>query len=322
MITQPAKVFLPLVAIGGVAAVVYAIVTGDHVGVSLWLVLAVAALAGAVVITTARDGEFVAPVPADAPAPGWRPIAPVRLPGGPAWPAIAALGAGVSTAALVIGPAAAVPGIGLLAFATVGWIASVASDRTRRVTNLMPIGIPVVGLLAIASVMFFTSRILLALPVLGATWTALGIAVLILGFASLVAYRPAMSSKSLLAGLVVLTALMVVGGTIAGIIGQREIHAHHTGPDPIRVSSIDIAFDTEEITLPANEEVVISYDNKDSVPHNIAIYRNPEFSGLAIFQGAVITSSRIDYRFTAPAAGTYWFRCDIHPLMQGVVTVA
>jgi plastocyanin len=83
-----------------------------------------------------------------------------------------------------------------------------------------------------------------------------------------------------------------------------------------------LAFDTPELTLPAQGEVVIAFDNQDAgIPHNVAIYT--EQGGDPIFQGEIVTGpTTVDYRFPAPDPGTYFFQCDIHPTMTGSASVA
>jgi plastocyanin len=42
-----------------------------------------------------------------------------------------------------------------------------------------------------------------------------------------------------------------------------------------------------------------------------------------LFKGDIVVGPiSVDYTFTAPAAGTYPFHCDVHPNMKGTVTVA
>jgi plastocyanin len=311
MLTLPAKVFLPLVGLGTVAAIVYAVMVGDPTGATMFLALAVAAAAGTMAITTTRD-EAVSPAAADGPPPTMKPMGPVRLVGGPGWPSIAGVGAGLMAGGLVLGPILTAPAIALFLVSVVGWLGSVSIDRTRRVPNLMPIGIPVVGLGAIGSLMFFMSRILLAVPEQASTFIALGVAVL-----------PQLSSRTLFTGLLVGALLLVGGGTVAGLIGQREVEEHHAGAEPVEVEAHNVQFSVGELRLEPETEALVDFKNEDTVPHNIAIYASSDYAGLALFQGAVITGgSKIEYKFKAPGPGTYYFRCDIHPVMQGKVTVA
>jgi outer membrane protein assembly factor BamB/plastocyanin len=76
----------------------------------------------------------------------------------------------------------------------------------------------------------------------------------------------------------------------------------------------NIAFNTDTITVPAGAEVTVNFDNRDSVPHNFAVYENPS-AMTPIFVGEIFTGpGEMTYTFTAPdEPGTYFFRCDVHP---------
>ncbi|HEX6596604.1 MAG TPA: cupredoxin domain-containing protein [Acidimicrobiales bacterium] len=321
MITEPAKVFLPLTGLGLAAAVFYAMTTGDHAGAALFLGLATVAFSGGIIITTQRDNELAPVVAADAAPPARRPIGAVRLPGGPGWPAMAAAGVGFGVVALVTSPLFGIASVTLLIVAAAGWLASVSVDRTGRAPDLMPFGIPIVGLFAIGALMFLLSRVLLAVPEQASTAIALLVAVLIMGAASFVAVKPQVSGRTLLNVLLVAGVVMTGGGVVAAIAGEREIEEHHAGHEAVEIEADNIQFNVAELHFAPDSEAILEFKNNEPVPHNVAIYANPEFSGLAIFQGAVITADSIEYRFRAPAPGTYYFRCDIHPLMQGKVTV-
>lgn len=86
----------------------------------------------------------------------------------------------------------------------------------------------------------------------------------------------------------------------------------------INLTAQNFAFSMATITVPAGAPVLIHFTNKDSVPHNFALYQDSAYSK-SIFIGTLITSSTTDYKFTAPTTpGTYFFRCDYHPsLMTG-----
>jgi len=76
------------------------------------------------------------------------------------------------------------------------------------------------------------------------------------------------------------------------------------------------AFDKKTITVPAGAAVLIHFNNKDAAPHNFALYQDST-AAKSFFVGNVVTSSAIDYKFTAPVTpGTYFFRCDFHPTMM------
>jgi cytochrome c oxidase subunit 2 len=86
----------------------------------------------------------------------------------------------------------------------------------------------------------------------------------------------------------------------------------------------NIAFDKSKISVPAGVKVMVHFDNKDKgIPHNFAVYKTSA-AKQQIFSGQIITGpKKITYTFTSPdSAGTYFFRCDVHPkIMTGTFEV-
>jgi plastocyanin len=82
----------------------------------------------------------------------------------------------------------------------------------------------------------------------------------------------------------------------------------------IRISADNIAFNKDELTVPAGAEVTLIFRNKESVPHNVAIYASSDAEEV-IFKGETFSGpKRMKYEFTAPEKpGTYFFRYDVHP---------
>jgi plastocyanin len=214
--------------------------------------------------------------------------------------------------------------VGLAAGA--GWLARAASESTGRQISLLPLGLPVLGLFAIASVMFFLSRILLAVTETTSWVLALAVAVVIMFGATIAALRPNISGRTLAAALAVGGLLMVGGGLVAAAKGERHIEQHseeHAGEAGlIQVAAEGTAFATDEITLPANSEVEIRFDNNDrNLQHNITILGQEP--SRPIFQGQLVTGvATVTYTFHAPPPGEYRFQCDVHPgQMKGAVKV-
>jgi plastocyanin len=80
-----------------------------------------------------------------------------------------------------------------------------------------------------------------------------------------------------------------------------------------------MAFDQETLTVPVGAwslELV----NEDSMPHNVAIYRD-ESATETVFVGELVTGTTIVYEVPALEPGTYFFRCDMHPDMKGTLIV-
>jgi plastocyanin len=107
--------------------------------------------------------------------------------------------------------------------------------------------------------------------------------------------------------------------------GGRPVDAatQGAGNNELVVTAENISFDTDSLTLNAGSPTLIHFENRDapSVQHNLAIY---EDSGAQdpIFQGDIIAGgTEAVYEFTAPTKGEYFFRCDVHPSMNGTVVV-
>lgn len=82
----------------------------------------------------------------------------------------------------------------------------------------------------------------------------------------------------------------------------------------------NISFDTVSLTVPAGEEVTITFDNRDDgVPHNLHIQAGAqEDVQTEIMAGPVIQT----LTFTIDEPGTYVYVCDVHPgLMEGTIIV-
>jgi plastocyanin len=82
-------------------------------------------------------------------------------------------------------------------------------------------------------------------------------------------------------------------------------------------------FDTDCLQAPADKPITIALDNKDpSIPHNVSIYTDSSATK-SLFVGETITGpGETTYKVGPLPAGTYFFRCDIHPTtMTGTLTV-
>jgi plastocyanin len=82
------------------------------------------------------------------------------------------------------------------------------------------------------------------------------------------------------------------------------------------------AFDSNALDAPAERAFSIAFENRDAgIPHNVAIYRDESASD-ALFVGELFPGRATrTYRVPALDAGTYYFRCDVHPQMDGTFEV-
>jgi len=330
VLTQPSRIFLPVSVAGLLLAIVYGAFTGDWLVITLYLLLAAIAGFAGVVVAGFRVNdapEWVAP---DADPPAYHEVARAPLPGGGAWPCTAALALTLILLGFVVGPVAAYFGIGVGLATTAGWLARVSADTTGREINLLPVGLPVLGLFCIGALMFFMSRILLAVPEQASTLIALVVAIAILGLATLLALRPTISGRTMIAVLTVSSVLMVAGGLVAAAAGERhiEVHggeeAHGPAGEVPELEAKEIAFDLKELEFPAETEVELKLQNDDKgILHNVSIYAGADAAAPSILKGDFVAGvGDITYSFRTPAAGEYYFQCDIHPNMNGKAHVA
>ena len=61
----------------------------------------------------------------------------------------------------------------------------------------------------------------------------------------------------------------------------------------------------------------------ESQPHNVAVYSEADGGGDEIVIGDIITGPDVTTQVVVPALepGTYYFRCDVHPEMEGTIVV-
>ena len=95
------------------------------------------------------------------------------------------------------------------------------------------------------------------------------------------------------------------------------------GDTSIQLVAANLEFDQRALTAAAGGNVNVTMDNRDaSVLHNFALYVDSS-TAQPIFVGDLVTGPIVTtYTFEAPAPGTYFFRCDVHPdTMTGSFTV-
>ena len=117
-----------------------------------------------------------------------------------------------------------------------------------------------------------------------------------------------------LLGLALVTSLAACGGGSTG--------GSTTDPDTadVTLTSVDLAFDTSTITVPAGEPFTLALVNQESMQHNVAIYTDSSASD-DLFVGEFIGETTIVYDIPALEPGEYFFRCDLHPDMVGTLIV-
>jgi plastocyanin len=99
------------------------------------------------------------------------------------------------------------------------------------------------------------------------------------------------------------------------------------GPGPpaggAQLSANNLQFSANALDVtPAGGSVEIHFENHDTQPHNVAVFDGADATAPALFHGDITDpGASSDYSFDAPPPGTYFFHCDVHPTMQGTLTL-
>ena len=84
----------------------------------------------------------------------------------------------------------------------------------------------------------------------------------------------------------------------------------------VEISAENVEFSTDQLQVPAGEPFILRFENKEALPHNVAIFDGDT----ALFEGDVVTGpTSVDYLVPALDAGEYDFLCEVHPNMAGTV---
>src|SRR5438309_827755 len=161
MLTEQSKVYLRLTPVAIVLAIAYGAVGRDRVGAVLLLAVGLVALLAGLLVLRGRDAAFE---PSALEAAEGVADEGARAAAGPGPAVLAGVAATLGVAAFVYGAPLAVAALLVSAFAGVWWTAADVADARGRPVNLLPVAIPVMVMFVIVSLVFFMSRVLLAVP--------------------------------------------------------------------------------------------------------------------------------------------------------------
>ena len=85
------------------------------------------------------------------------------------------------------------------------------------------------------------------------------------------------------------------------------------------VTALNIAFEPQAVTVPANVPLTLVLDNQDAgIPHDIQV---SDASGNVIVKSEIINGPKqLQVALPALAPGAYPFVCVVHPNMTGTIT--
>jgi plastocyanin len=120
-----------------------------------------------------------------------------------------------------------------------------------------------------------------------------------------------------IAGLALALALAACSQSAAPASGSTAPAS--SDPNAPTIVAKDIKFEQASYDVPAGKPFTLSLDNRDSVPHNVVIASDQGF-GSKLFEGEIFGGPAVKpYSVPALAAGTYYFRCAVHPDMKGTL---
>jgi plastocyanin len=122
------------------------------------------------------------------------------------------------------------------------------------------------------------------------------------------------------AGLVFILFLMVMRPAL----GQKAAPvALPTTGTVLRIAATNSVFDPKQLTAPSGSPFKIAFTNNDAgVPHNVSIYTDSTASKSLFVDPAFPGPKTKIYSVKGLPAGTYFFRCDVHPAMIGTFTAS
>ncbi|MDQ3955851.1 MAG: cupredoxin domain-containing protein [Actinomycetota bacterium] len=211
-------------------------------------------------------------------------------------------------------------------------------DLTREVRFKIPLvfAIPLAAFALIAVVTIGIGAILLSVPAEAATTLAILMAANILGACAFLYLRPRVHRSSVVELVIVALYPVVIGIAIAQTgLGETTEAADHappanetapaTGGPTSEITAVDLNWDTNTITLAADEANDLTVVNEDAVVHNLSIYPDPDAAAAQeneLFKGPDVPGGASgDYTIEGIKAGTYTFICDYHANMIGEAIV-
>ena len=88
------------------------------------------------------------------------------------------------------------------------------------------------------------------------------------------------------------------------------------------IVATDNKFDTTKLTVPANQPVTVTFQNRGQAIHNWHVLDIKDAEGKNIATQLLPAGQTKTVTFTLAAPGTYAFHCDTHPAeMKGSLTV-
>jgi plastocyanin len=115
---------------------------------------------------------------------------------------------------------------------------------------------------------------------------------------------------------------MVVTGATSLAAEQPKGGSCSPNGTQLAITAFDSKFDKKCLAAPTNQAFTIDFNNLDrGIPHNVAIYED-QTASKTLFKGDLVDGpGKTTYQVPGLSAGTWFFRCDPHPDMNGTFIV-
>lgn len=112
--------------------------------------------------------------------------------------------------------------------------------------------------------------------------------------------------------------VLVSAPSLAGQTAAEESAACSPQGTKLTLTAFDNKFDKDCLAAPADQAFTIEFSNLDrNIPHNVAIYED-DSARKRFFKGELTDGpGKQTYSVPGLRAGTWFFRCDPHPEMNG-----
>ena len=124
-----------------------------------------------------------------------------------------------------------------------------------------------------------------------------------------------MKRLTLSLGLLVLAAITAACSSTSG---ANPASAGPVDPNAPVVVAQGNVFSPSTLNVKAGKDFSLTLDNKDSAPHNVAIFKDST-AAEKVSIGEIVSSTKATQQVPALEKGSYFFRCDVHTDMTGTI---